>query len=72
MDIGVNKTDQVFIGQPLDFLERLGAPEPLLDHGGIMIELGADRGEVDDPGSLTLLQQGEERSTHLWDKRRIV
>jgi hypothetical protein len=68
MIIGM-KTDQVFIGQSLNFLERLDAPEPLLNLGGIMVELGGDRGEVDDPGSLTFFQQGEEGSTHLRNEK---
>lgn len=71
MIIGM-KTDQVFVSQSLNFLERLDAPEPLLDLGGIMVELGGDRGEVDDPGSPTFFQQGEERSTHLRNQRMIV
>lgn len=51
-------TYQVLVGETLDLFERLDVPEPLLDFGRIMVELGSDGREVDDPRSWSLLQQG--------------
>lgn len=37
-----------------------------------MVELGSDRGEVDDPGSFTFFQQGEEGLAHLMKRAKSL